>query len=148
MIAGNSIVGYKYYMLHSRRLIQLRDSCGRTVLVASTLKSVDETLLGHKLLTSFCSLKLKLTLQGLGNEKLFCALWPFVTSGVIQCLTGWLWKGLDRCRIKLLHGTVLATLNSWRFRNEETGTSYVSQRLLGLLLGTGKKLANRWVARA
>jgi len=59
-------------VLRSRTLIQLRDSCGRTVLVASTLKSVDETLLGHKLLTSFCSLKLKRAIQGLGKVKLLC----------------------------------------------------------------------------
>ena len=58
-------------VLHSRTLIKLRDSCGRTVFVAPTLKSVGETILGHKLLTSFCSLKLKLKLklaiQGLGK---------------------------------------------------------------------------------
>ena len=46
-------MGYTYYIprdmvLHSRTLIQLRDSCGRTLLVASTLKSVRETLLGHR----------------------------------------------------------------------------------------------------
>ena len=59
-------------VLHSRTLIKLRDSCGRTVLVASTLKSVGETLLGHNLLTSFCSLKLKLAMQGLGKVKRLC----------------------------------------------------------------------------
>ena len=80
MILGNSVVGYKYYILrdmvvHSRTLIHLRDSCGSTVLVASTLKSVGETLLGHKLLTSFCSLKLKLAIQGLGTVKLLCGCW-------------------------------------------------------------------------
>ena len=56
-------------VLHSRTLIKLRDPCGKTVFVAPTLKSVGETILGHKLLTSFCSLKLKLKLaiQGLGK---------------------------------------------------------------------------------
>ena len=60
-------------VLHSRTLIKLRDSCGRTVFVAPTLKSVGETILGHKLLTSFCSLKLKLKLaiQGLGKYNCF-----------------------------------------------------------------------------
>ena len=127
MILGNSIVGYKYYILrdmvlHSRTLIQLRDSCGRTVLVASTLKSVGETSLGHKLLTSFCSLKLKLVIQGLGKVKLLCGRssrrelskaslaglgrdWMGVVS---SCFMGLFWR-----RLTLRH-----------FRNEkETGPS-------------------------
>ena len=109
-------------VLHSRTLIKLRDSCGRTVFVAPTLKSVGETILGHKLLTSFCSLKLKLAIQGLGKVKLLCSRssrrelskaslagfgrdWMGVVS---SCFMGLFWR-----RLTLRH-----------FRNEkETGTS-------------------------
>ena len=82
-------------------------TCGRTVLVASTLKSVGESLLGHKLLTSFCSLKLKRAIQGLGKVKLLCG-----RSSRRELSNASLEVAGETgsVSIKLLHGVILATL--------------------------------------
>ena len=69
------------------------------------------------------------------------ALWPFVTSGVIQCLTGWLRKRLGRYRIKLLHGTVSATLNSSPFsKREGNWTEFTFAKTSGIVTRDREKI--------
>ena len=124
-------------VLHSRTLIKLRDSCGRTVFVAPTLKSVGETILGHKVLTSFCSLKLKLAIQGLGKVKLLCGRSSRRELSKAS-LAGF---GRDGCRIKLLHGTVLATLNSSPLSKREGNWNELSfAKTSGTVTGDREKI--------